>query len=253
MKFQNPFRRKNRDWRRGQVSDAALPPFVSTSTPTPGASWGEVPPFEMDAYAHIDALYSMALRLTQNEDAAADLLQDTLLKAYRFYHRFNPGTNMRAWLFKVMFNVFYNTCRKDRQNFRLQQEANAEPHHEQFMSSATLGAAHVESLILDQMTSREIANKVEGLPEEFRTAVMLCDVHGFSYKEIADILNCPVGTVMSRLHRGRKLLKQELYAYAIERGYADPEEGIGDMGNKLDLNTYRNRKALNVNGLHRSR
>lgn len=175
--------------------------------------------FERQALPYLDALYSMALHLTKNEREAEDLVQDSLVKAYRFFHRFEEGTNIKAWLFKVMVNTFYNTCRKNRKNQRIQGNAEIDLHYELFLSEATMNGHKAEGILLDNLVLEKLQSAIEELPEEFRTAVLLCDLHELSYKDIAEILNCPVGTIMSRLYRGRKLLQKKLYAYAVEQGY----------------------------------
>jgi len=198
--------------------------------------------FEGDALPHLDALYGMALRLTGNEADAQDLVQDSLVKAFRFFHRFQPGSNIKAWLFKVLVNTFYNTVRKRRNISRLHTEVETTGHIELFLASATTAGRDAESGILDRLAAEEIRAAMEQLPEEFRLAVILCDVHDFSYKEIAEILGCPVGTVMSRLHRGRRLLQKALYDYAVEQGYLQP---VRSDDGTTDLDAYRRRKEGN--------
>lgn len=194
--------------------------------------------FEKEVLPHLDPLYGMALRLTSNERDAEDLIQDTVVKAFRFFDRYEPGTNIKAWLFKVLVNVFYNTCRKQRNIQRLHTEAGElDGHLDLFVASATTSARDGETQLLDRLAAKEIRAAMEELPEEFRLAVILCDVYDFSYKEIAEILGRPVGTVMSRLHRGRRLLQKRLYDYAVEQGYIRPN------GKKMtDLDTYRRKK-----------
>lgn len=197
--------------------------------------------FELEALPHLDGLYGMALRLTGNERDAEDLVQDALVKAFRFFHRFQSGTNIKAWLFKVLVNTFYNTVRKRRNIQRLHAEAaEQEGHHDLFLATATTAGRNAEGELLDRIAAAEIRDAMEDLPEEFRLAVILCDVHDFSYKEIAEIIGCPVGTVMSRLHRGRRLLQRRLYDYAVEQGYIRPA-AKPDAG-PTDLAAYRKRK-----------
>jgi RNA polymerase sigma-70 factor (ECF subfamily) len=199
--------------------------------------------FETEALPHLDALYGMALRLTQDERDAEDLVQDAMVKAYRFFHRYQPGSNIKAWLFKVLVNIFYNSRRQRRNTQRLHTEAGLLPHHGQFLSAASTSGRDAEAQLLEQIAASELRAAVEELPEEFRLAVILCDVHDFSYKEIAEILGCPVGTVMSRLHRGRRLLQKRLYDYWVEQGYLRPEKDAKDDGEPDDLEAYRRRRG----------
>jgi RNA polymerase sigma-70 factor, ECF subfamily len=178
--------------------------------------------FEKEALPHLDALYGMALRLTRDPGAAEDLVQDSLVKAFRFFHRYEEGSNIKAWLFKVMVNIHYNTCRKSRKDHRIQVQAEVDSHLERYLSASTTSGRRAEDVLLSGIVVEQLRAAVEELPEEFRTAVLLCDLHDFSYKEIADIVGCPVGTVMSRLYRGRKLLQKRLFDYAVEQGYVRP-------------------------------
>jgi RNA polymerase sigma-70 factor (ECF subfamily) len=197
--------------------------------------------FEQEALPHLDALYGMALRLTHDERQAEDLVQDSLVKAFRFFHRFEKGTNVRAWLFKILVNTFYNTLRKERNVHRLALEAEVDPHYEQFLSASTVEGRRAEEILNDRLVLEKLREAVEKLPEEFRQTVLLCDLYDFNYKEIAEILDCPVGTVMSRLYRGRRLLQKKLYAYAVEQGYLRPAAEPGAPVPSLE--EYRRRKA----------
>jgi RNA polymerase sigma-70 factor, ECF subfamily len=196
--------------------------------------------FESEALPHLDALFGMALRLTKDEQRAADLVQDSLVKAYRFFHRYEEGTNVKAWLFKVLVNTFYNSCRKQRKDQRVIAEAELDRHQERYLSAATMSGQHPEELLLEGLVVERLREEVESLPEEFRTAVLLCDLHDFSYKEIAEILGCPVGTVMSRLYRGRRLLQKRLHDYAVEQGYIRERADVPSARAALaDLEAYR--------------
>ena len=206
--------------------------------------------FEKEALPHLDALYGMALRLTKDEQRASDLVQDSLVKAYRFFHRYEEGTNVKAWLFKVLVNTFYNICRKQRKDVRVAAEADTELYHERFLSAATISGQRSEEVLLDALVVEKLREAVEELPEEFRSAVLLCDLHDFSYKEIAEILGCPVGTVMSRLYRGRRLLQRRLYDYAVEQGYikaaasaSTEPQPAQESSEPTDLEAYRQTKG----------
>ena len=198
--------------------------------------------FEKDALPHLDALYGMAVRLTGNERDAEDLVQDAMVKAFRFFHRFQPGSNIKAWLFKVLVNTFYNTVRKNKNVQRLHAEAGEQDGHlDLFLASATTAGRRAEEELLDRLAAEEIRSAMEELPEEFKLAVILSDVHDFTYREISEIVGCPVGTVMSRLHRGRRLLQRRLYDYAVEQGYIEPVQREGSE--TTDLEAYRRERA----------
>jgi len=198
--------------------------------------------FEKEAVPHLDALYGMALRLTRDERQAEDLVQDSLVKAYRFFHRFEEGSNIKAWLFKVLVNTFYNTVRKEKNQHRLELEAEVDSHYDRFLSASTMNGQKAEEVLLDGLVLEKLKAEVERLPEEFRSAVLLCDLYDFSYKEIAEILGCPVGTVMSRLYRGRRILQKRLYQYALEQGYLRPAPSEDELGT-ASLEAYRQRKG----------
>jgi RNA polymerase sigma-70 factor (ECF subfamily) len=176
--------------------------------------------FERDALVFMDQLYAAALRYTKNPEDARDLVQDTYLKAFNSFHQFEEGTNLRAWLYRVLTTTFINTYRKDQRRPQLAsgeledwQLAEAQSHTSDLGKSA-------EAEALENLPDSDIKRALQEIPEEFRIAVYLADVEGFSYKEIAGIVDVPAGTVMSRLHRGRKLLREKLADYAKELGYS---------------------------------
>jgi RNA polymerase sigma-70 factor (ECF subfamily) len=185
--------------------------------------------FERDALVFMDQLYAAALRYTKNPEDARDLVQDTYLKAFNSFHQFEAGTNLRAWLYRVLTTTFINTYRKDQRRPQLAsgeledwQLAEAQSHTSDLGKSA-------EAEALENLPDSDIKRALQEIPEEFRIAVYLADVEGFSYKEIADIVDVPAGTVMSRLHRGRKLLREKLADYAKELGYTtDSKPGKGE-------------------------
>ncbi|MDY7105225.1 MAG: sigma-70 family RNA polymerase sigma factor [Actinomycetota bacterium] len=192
--------------------------------------------FADQAMEHMGALYSAALRMTRNAAEAEDLVQETYLKAYRGFGGFKEGTNLRAWLYRILTNTYINSYRAKK---RRPDETELDEVEDLYLyrrlgglEAATAGRS-AEDELLDYFNEAEVAEAVESLPENFRMAVLLADVEGFSYKEIAEILDIPIGTVMSRLHRGRKQLQKKLYDFARVRGLigdAEAPAGDGDTG-----------------------
>jgi RNA polymerase sigma-70 factor (ECF subfamily) len=174
--------------------------------------------FERDAMPLLPSLYSAALRLTRNPSDAEDLVQETFLRAYRGFGGFTEGTNLRAWMYRILTNTFINSYRKrQREPVTVLEEEIPDWYLYDHMSQDGQ-AASAETEVLDRIPDEDVKAALEALPEGFRMAVWLADVEGFSYKEIAEILDIPIGTVMSRLHRGRKALEKRLWNTVRERG-----------------------------------
>jgi len=184
--------------------------------------------FEEMAMEYMPSLYTAALRMTRNPSDAEDLVQETYLKAYRGYGGFQEGTNLKAWLYRILTNSFINTYRAKK---RRPEETDVEDFEHLYLYrrlGGDVGAGigrSAEDQVLDNITEAEVKEALEALPEQFRLAVLLGDVEGFSYKEIAAILDVPIGTVMSRLHRGRRALQKRLYEFGKERGLVPQSEG----------------------------
>src|SRR5438477_7524324 len=186
--------------------------------------------FEAQAMEFMPSLYTAALRMTRNPADAEDLVQETYLKAYRGFGGFEQGTNLKAWLYKILTNTFINMYRAKK---RRPEQTELDDLEDLYLYRRLGGAERAvagrsaEDELLEHFTEAEIKEALEALPEQFRIAVLLGDVEGFSYKEIADILDIPIGTVMSRLHRGRKALQKRLYEFGRQRGLVrEPEESV---------------------------
>jgi RNA polymerase sigma-70 factor (ECF subfamily) len=181
--------------------------------------------FADEAMQYMGSLYTAALRMTRNPSDAEDLVQETYLKAFRAYGGFQAGTNLKAWLYKILTNTFINTYRSKK---RRPEQTELDEVEDLYLYRRLGGLEAVtanrsaEEEVLEHFTDSDVKDAVEALPEQFRMAVLLADVEGFSYKEIAEILDIPIGTVMSRLHRGRKALQKVLHDVGVQRGLVHP-------------------------------
>ncbi|HSM49979.1 MAG TPA: sigma-70 family RNA polymerase sigma factor [Thermoanaerobaculia bacterium] len=186
--------------------------------------------FETAALPFLDALYNTALRMTRNAQDAEDLVQETFLKAYRHFDKFEPGTNLKAWLFKIMKNTFINDYRKRQAQPPESDFAEIEGAFEsQVSEEATRQIRTPEEEALADVLDEDVQRALDALPPDYRMVVLLTDLEGFSYREVAEILEIPVGTVMSRLYRGRKRLESEMLRYAREHGYLRAVEAPAKM------------------------
>lgn len=176
--------------------------------------------FETEAVPHLPALKSFALKLTNDPEEADDLVQDTMLKAFRFFDQFERGTNSKAWLFQIMKNSFINNYRKNSKEPDKIDYDDVQNFYENIQSDE-VKTVHFETDAFHDILDDEIANALSALPDDFRTVVFLSDIEGYSYEEIADFIDVPLGTVRSRLHRARKMLYALLYTYAQERKLID--------------------------------
>ncbi|MBS3944163.1 MAG: sigma-70 family RNA polymerase sigma factor [Melioribacter sp.] len=174
--------------------------------------------FEKEAIPHMDALYNFALKMTGDEDDADDLVQETYLKAFRFFDKFEKGTNCKAWLFRIMKNSFINDYRKQVKEPNKVDYEDVQNFYENIKSDE-VESKHYEQDVFSNLLDDEISKAITELHEDFRTVIILSDIEGFTYDEIADFVDIPVGTVRSRLHRARKMLYSQLYDYAKEKGF----------------------------------
>jgi RNA polymerase sigma-70 factor (ECF subfamily) len=178
--------------------------------------------FESEALAQLDALYSFALKLARARDEAEDLVSDTLLRAFERWEQYHLGTNIRAWLFTILYHVFVS--RRRRINMR---EVQPTEEQEGWSLFEAVGEVDPEGRFYDSFLDDEITRAIDALPDEYRSAVVLSDIHELRYAEIASILGVPEGTVKSRLFRGRRILQKKLVGYAVDMGYLKPREAVG--------------------------
>ncbi|GAA1663463.1 hypothetical protein GCM10010977_02120 [Citricoccus zhacaiensis] len=230
------------DWQAMDTKDtASVPaahdnPDVDLASESDGARRMR---FERDALEYVDQLYSAAMRMTRNPQDAEDLVQEAFTKAYSSFHQYKPGTNLKAWLYRILTNTYINLYRKRQ---RQPQQAATDTVEDWQMAQAaehtSSGLRSAETEALDHLPDSDVKDALQSIPEEFRLAVYFADVEGFAYKEIAGILDIPIGTVMSRLHRGRKLLRGLLTDYARDRGIKVDRAGKkGPQGAKNQKST----------------
>lgn len=204
--------------------------------------------FEQEVLQHLPSLLSVASRLMKNGPEAEDLVQDAVLKAIRARGQFETGTNLRAWLLKILTNTFINRYRRGGLERSVLDGPDADPLADGWVSASTMESLRdPESQALRPILEAEIGKALDELPTEFRLAVVLSDVEDLSYKEISEIMGCPIGTVMSRLHRGRRMLKSRLYEHARAIGLVGPEASVGEFPQKeepvIEMEAYRKKKG----------
>ncbi len=203
--------------------------------------------FEREAMPHLEALHAYALHLSRNAADAEDLVQETYVKALHNFHRYQAGTNCRAWLFRILTNTFFNVQRSRKRRNNVQDDALPEIEMQVAERSQDQGMYRpLEAQVLDRLVSSQVMDALDELPPDFRTVLLLADLQDFSYKEIADVVGCPVGTVMSRLYRARKAMQRKLVDYAVAEGYV--EQPAIDEDGVADLDEFRKRRKLGAGG-----
>ncbi len=192
---------------------------------------------------HLDGMFRVALRYTRDKALAEDLVHDTVVRALRFQDKFERGTNFKAWIYTVLTHTFIHRYRRQKREREILEGATQEDVASQLRSEASRElAAHPEAAYVEHMLSDDVVKALDALPEDFRSVVVLCDLEGLPYKDIAEAVDVPVGTVMSRLYRGRRLLEQKLAGLAVERGIIKPGARAEER-EVLDLQAFRRRKS----------
>lgn len=206
--------------------------------------------FEDLIEAHLDGLFGVALRYTRDRALAEDLVQDTVVRALRFRERFEPGTNFKAWVYTILTHTFIHKYRRQKREREILDGQNRVDVDRQLHSELSREfAMRPENAYLEHLLSDDVLAALDSIPDDFRTVVVLCDIEGLSYKDIADVVSCPVGTVMSRLYRGRRMLEGKLAGLAVEQGILKPHKQAGTAANDLpgskvlDMNAFRRRKS----------
>lgn len=184
--------------------------------------------FEEEALIHMNALYNMALRMTRNEKDAEDLVQETFFRAYRFFDRFERGSNCKAWLFKIMKNTYINRYKKKSKEPSMVDYQDIEPFYDFVKNQTGIDYNNPEEDVFHGLLDDEVQKALSSLPDDFKMVVLLADIEGLSYKEIAEVIGSPVGTVMSRLYRGRRQLQKTLLDYAQKLGYGKEKMDNGE-------------------------
>lgn len=203
----------------------------------------DVDAFEVEMLGHLDTLYAVSCRMTRSTTEAEDLVQDTIVKAMRARDQFEPGSNLKAWLLRIMTNTFINRYRRGGLERDLIDGPDADSLTEGWVGATTLrGMRDPETAALAPLVEAEVGRALDELPPEFRIAVVLSDIEELSYKEIADAMGCPIGTVMSRLHRGRKMLQSKLRDHAIAIGIINESSVKKNDDSPADLDAYRKRR-----------
>jgi RNA polymerase sigma-70 factor, ECF subfamily len=226
-------------------------PFFFSKKPTSvaqdmsgyGGDAQRVDTFEVELLGHLDALYGVSCRMTRSTAEAEDLVQDTVVKAMRAREQFTPGTNLKAWLLRILTNTFINRYRRGGMERDLFEGPEADSLTDGWIGANTMRAMRdPETQALSPLVEAELSRALDELPPEFRLAVVLSDIEELSYKEIADAMGCPIGTVMSRLHRGRRLLQKSLREHAVALGIVSEHEPRARETAPADLAAYRRRK-----------